>query len=312
MNKILFSEWAKMWLESVHGTVKENTFEATYRNSVENHLVPEFGNKTMDKIKPIELQVFLNKSAERYSVDTVKKFKSCLKQMFDDAVFNDYCDKNPAYKLKIYKAVKTSQTIEDRIYTPQQIELIETYALKHRFGLDILLLLETGMRRGEMLGLTWDNVDFTNKAIYIKQAVAIVRDNGIITTNLGTPKNNSSVRAIPISTEFTEYLASIKRRSTSPYVVHNKNNNVLNPRTWQRRHYDVFMSDMHDEYIKVNIDIPVYTPHRLRHSRASCWVNGGINLYAVAKTLGHSNLEMLKKRYAHSNLEEVRNLLRLQ
>lgn len=312
MKTILFSEWAKMWLESIRGTVKENTFEATYRNSVENHLIPEFGNKTVDEIKPIELQTFLNKSAEEYSVDTVKKFKSCLKQMFDDAVYNDYCCKNPTYKLKVYRRATTIEAVEDRIYTPQQIELIEAYALKHRFGLDILLLLETGMRRGEMLGLTWNNVDFGNKAIYIKQAVAIVRTDDIFTAQIGTPKNNSSIRAIPISTDFAEYLKSVKKKSSSPYVVHNKNNNVLNPRTWQRRHYDVFMNDMHNEYLKANIDIPVYTPHRLRHSRASCWVNGGVNLYAVAKTLGHSNLEMLKKRYAHSNIEEVRNLLRIQ
>ncbi len=312
MNTILFSEWAETWLESIRGTVKENTFEATYRNSVVNHLIPEFGKRNIDDIKPIELQIFLNKSAEQFSVDTVKKFKSCLKQIFDDAVYNNYCDKNPAYKLKVYKGTSMGERIEDRIYTPQQMELIETYALKHRFGLDILLLLETGMRRGEMLGLIWDNIDFDNKAIYIKQAAAIVKTDDIVTVRIGAPKNKSSERAIPISTDFTEYLKGVKEKSASPYVIHNQNNTVINPRTWQRRHYDVFMSDMHSEYIKVDIDIPIYSPHRLRHSRASYWVNGGINLYAVAKTLGHSNLEMLKKRYAHSNLEEVRNLLKIQ
>lgn len=163
-----------------------------------------------------------------------------------------------------------------------------------------------------MLGLMWDSVDLEKRAIYIKQAVSIIRDNDVLTTKIGLPKNRSSNRVIPITTAFTEYLARQREQSNSKFVVHNKYNEVLNPRTWQRRHYDVFMRDMHNEYSARDIDIPIYNPHRLRHSKASEWVNDGLNLYAIAKTLGHSDLNMLKKRYAHSDLEEVRNLLNIK
>ena len=306
---ILFSDWAVQWLESIHGTIKENTYEATYRNSVFNHLIPYFGNRYIDSIKPIELQIFLNQSANRFSVDTVKKFKSCLKQIFDDAVYNGYCEKNPCYKLKTPHNQYTDTIEEDNnIYTPEQMFLIEDFAFKHRFGLDILLLLETGMRRGEMLGLPWENVDLNNKAIYIKQALALIKENNTLVAKIGPPKNKSSNRVIPISTDFTAYLANQKKLSSSEYVIHNKENGIINPRTWQRRHYDVFMSDLQKEYV----DMPVLNPHRLRHSKASKWVNEGLNLYAIAKALGHSDLNMLKKRYAHSDLEEVRKLLNLK
>lgn len=199
---ILFSDWAIQWLESIHGTVKENTYEATYRNSVYNHLIPAFGEKRLNAIKPIEFQVFLNKSIEAYSIDTVKKFKSCLKQMYEEAVFNGYCEKKPCYRLKTPQKTSNVATVEDKIYTPQQIQLIEDYAYSHRYGLDILLLLETGMRRGELLGLVWDNVDLEKKAIYIKQAVALVKEKNVLTTKIGHPKNKSSNRVIPISTTF--------------------------------------------------------------------------------------------------------------
>ncbi len=148
---IVFKEWALEWLETVRGTVKSNTYEATYRNTVVNHLIPEFGCRCLDDIKPYELQQFLNRSSERYCHDMVKKFKSCLNQLFDEAVFNDFCAKNPCYRLKVVQPVAYD---EKEVYTTHQIELIETYAMEHRFGLDIMFLCETGMRRGELIGLS--------------------------------------------------------------------------------------------------------------------------------------------------------------
>ena len=72
------------------------------------------------------------------------------------------------------------------------------------------------------------------------------------------------------------------------------------------------MKEMQAYYAEKGIDIPIYTPHQLRHTRASIWVNSGKNIYAVAKVLGHANLDMLQKRYAHSNIEQLRQLLDIQ
>lgn len=311
-SKVCFSEWANNWLETVKGTVKANTYQATYRNTVVNHLIPEFGDRYLDEIKPYELQQFLNRSSEKYCHDTVKKFKSCLVQIFDEAVYNDFCEKNPCYRLKVIKQLTTE---EQTIHTPQQIDLIQDFALTHRFGLDIMLLSETGMRRGELLGLIWENIDLSNKAIYIKQAAAIVKNNdGKNTVVIGAPKNKSSIRVIPISSQFATYLANKKRSvnaRSQDFVIRNYNSTVCNPRTWQRRHYDVFMHDMQQYYLKQGVFIPIYTPHNLRHSRASAWVNNGLNLYAVARALGHADLDMLRKRYAHSDIEQLRQLLQI-
>ena len=311
--RIRFNEWAAEWLRMKSGMVKSNTFEATYRNSVENHLVPEFGCMFIDEIKPIELQIFLNLMIGKYSTDTVKKFKSCLNQLFEEAVWNGLCKRNPCDRLKIPKK-NYNLSIEQsdgRIYSIEQMKLIKEYAVQHRFGYEVFVLIETGIRRGELLGLPWKYVDFEHNVIYIRQAAAIVKENGINTVILGLPKTSTSIRDIPISAELSTILLKQKKKAASDFVVSTGTGGVINPRTWQRRHYDVFMNDMQFFYKGKGIDMPIYTPHRLRHSRTSEWVNADCNLFAVAKTLGHSNLEMLHKVYAHSDIEETRQLLNI-
>lgn len=314
-NKLTLSEWAKMWLGMKSEMVKSNTYEATYRNSVDNHILPEFGDRLLDDIKPIELQVFINRKNKVYSEFMVKKMKSCLCQMYDEAVYNGYCKVNPCLHLKIPRRKFDLSDIEEtdnRIYSVEQMELIKEYAYTHRFGYEVILLIDTGMRRGELLGLPWKYVDLQNKVIYIRQAVALVKDsNNILTTEIGYPKNKTSVRDIPISSELSEILANEKAKNKGELVVTSSKGTVCNPRTWKRRHYDVFMADMQKFYQEQEISIPIYTPHRLRHSRTSAWVNADLNLFAIAKTLGHSDLEMLERIYAHSDVEKTRKLLKI-
>lgn len=310
--KILFEEWALKWLQTINGTVKSNTYEATYRNTVVNHLIPAFKGRTLDEIKPYELQNFLNKSCEEYCCDTVKKFKSCLTQMYNEALYNEFCSKNPCYRLKV---VKRTEVNEKQVYTQSELDMIKAYAVTHRYGIEIMLLAETGIRRGELLALTWADIELHSKVINITKAAAIEKVDGIYTTRISAPKNISSVRKIPASTELCDYLADYKKTCNpdqNDSVIVNSSGKGCNPRNWQRRHYDVFMVEMQEYYKDRGINIPYRTPHSFRHTRASLWVNSGKNLYAVAKALGHSDLDMLQKRYAHSNVEQIRFLLNIE
>ncbi|MGN0678353.1 MAG: site-specific integrase, partial [Oscillospiraceae bacterium] len=200
---------------------------------------------------------------------------------------------------------------DERIYSVEQMELIKRYALSHRFGYEVRILIDTGIRRGELLGLPWKYVDLEKNVIYIRQAASLVKENGKMRVIIDSPKTATSVRDIPISSELSRILAEQKKRARGEFVVSSSSGSVCNPRTWQRRHYDVFMNDMQCYYRNEGIDIPIYTPHRLRHSRTSEWVNADCNLFAVAKTLGHSDLAMIRKKYAHSDVEKTRRLLNI-
>ena len=124
-NRATFSAWATEWLELMKPTVKGNTFAASYKNPVENHLIPRFGKQRLDEIRQIDVQAYINQIADKFARDTVKKHKSCLYQLFETAVDNDLCAKNPARKLKIpdnkERTEKSGATIKTQIRTETSI-----------------------------------------------------------------------------------------------------------------------------------------------------------------------------------------------
>ena len=147
--------------------------------------------------------------------------------------------------------------------------------------------------------------------MHIRRGVTDVQNafTGKMEVVIGEPKNDFRKRDISLFSETAELLKTYQ--NGSEYVICNSNKKVCSPRTWSRRHYDVFMKDMHKYYQEKGIEIPELNPHELRHTRASIWVNGGENIFAVADVLGHSDLKMLRKRYAHSDVESTRKLLKI-
>lgn len=155
----------------------------------------------------------------------------------------------------------------------------------------------------------WNDVDFDNNTLKIERGVADVVDANTkkLKIVIGDPKNDFRKREIPISSEVTGMLNN--REKKSAFIFCNEKGNVQSPRTWSRRHYDVFMRDMHNYYLQQGIDVPMLHSHELRHTRATLWVNSGANLFAIATVLGHADLKMLRKRYAHADIESTRDLL---
>jgi len=307
--KECFDTWAKIVLENLKGTIKDSSYNLTYKNSINNHLIPYFGKRKLTEIKQIDIQQYFKKKGHDLSIETLKKHKMCINKIFEMAVLNDFCSKNPCIDIKL---TSNKKSIEKQTYTKEQCELVLNFTKIHRFGIGVYLMLEYGFSRSELLGLMWNDIDMENKLIYINRGVTDVQnaESGKMEIAIGEPKNEFRKRVIPIKDDTIELLNSNK--NNSKFIICNSKNKVCSPRTWSRRHYDVFMKDMHDYYIKQNIDVPMLNPHELRHTRATIWVNDGENLFAVADILGHSDLKMLRKRYAHADPESVRKLLKLE
>lgn len=310
---VTFAVFAKKWLDSIRGTVKDNTYNLTYCNSVNNHLIPYFGNARISEIYQMDIQLYFSKMSTEKSLETLKKYKACLRGIFESAIDNQIISVSPVRNIKLSSSV---QPIKKRVYTEEDVSRILSFALTHRFGLEIQMLLRLGLRRGELLGLRWEDVDLGNCILHIRRAVSEVTDpdTGRLHVIVDDPKTKFSVRDIPLPNDIaTQLIHHHQTGTTSDYVFCNAKGNVNAPRTWSRRHYDVFMREMQNYYATLPepIDITILNPHELRHTCASLLVNADKNLFAIASVLGWANLKMLRERYAHGDIESIREQLDL-
>ncbi|NMA85470.1 MAG: tyrosine-type recombinase/integrase, partial [Epulopiscium sp.] len=208
------------------GTVKEHTYNFTYRVNVEKYLIPFFKKAKLIDIKQADIQKYFNKvdnNGEFLAKSTLEKHKMILKSIFDKAIDNDYCYKNPVKDIKM----PNTATVKIReVYSSDVAAQAEKYAKKHLAGLGIVIILNTGVRRSELLGLKWDDIDFEKNRIRIERAVTQTVGEVLI----GEPKTETSKRIIPVSKDFLDYLETILRKSE--YVIAGESNNPKTPNSY--------------------------------------------------------------------------------
>ena len=172
-----FSAWADKWLIVYkQNTVREYTYENTYRTRVEKYLKPYFRQKPMDSITPLDTQAFFNKH-RNLSLALLKTLKVILNDIFNKAIDNDLCLKNPVSNVRIQSTQKGQE--RQALNADEQKRAIQWAIDNNRF--DILTVLKTGIRRGELLGLKWNDVDFKRMLIDINESISPpVRKGGTI------------------------------------------------------------------------------------------------------------------------------------
>ncbi len=295
VNKDLkFSEWAKIWLETYKKPkVKPHTYNCTYRINVEKYMIPYFGQARMVDITQANIQEYLN-THSFLAQSNLKRHQSILHSVFEQAVLNDICYKNPVCDVS-YKSTKPA--IEKIAYTEEQSKQAQGYAKFHSGGLAVYLILNTGLRRSEALGLMWGDIDFNKKAIMVKRSITP----DTIQAQDGELKSKTSRRTIPVSDEFIQYMSKIKKTG---FVLGGENNFcTIDSFDW---HYKKFMTEM--SHI---LKIPYLTPHELRHTFGSVLYERGVDIYTISKVMGHADISITAKVYVHSTAESLRKGLKL-
>lgn len=288
-SEMSLNEWYEYWIENIKKPgVKYGTYEA-YKNIYLNRIKDKLGNYPLSMIKPLECQALLNDELKRDKASTVKQTLICMQQIFKSAVDNELVEHSPITKTV---NVKDNDKHERRIFTAEEqarfVEYLENHNLM--YGDAWRLMLETGLRTGELLGLKWSDIDFDNKMITVNRSMYYVREQKRYMET--TPKTVAGYRSIPMTNRAYQILKGIKVVGIS-YVF----------------------LDL-DRSTRVNMSRPLYcvcdrlgiehiTVHGLRHSFATRCIECGMRPKTLQKILGHSTLAMTMDLYVHVTDESL-------
>ena len=315
---ITFEKWAIRCLELYKMPyVKANTYRDTYLAPVKRHLIPHFGKREVQAIQPAEIQEYINSINGKYAPETIKKDFNMLHFILQHAKEEGYCKENAAASSGI-RLPKYHTVVAKHAFSPQEYNTTYEFAVNHPKGLAIMLLMETGCSRSELLGLRYEDFDAEHGNLHINQGLVAVSATGGKKTLLADGlKNGYRQRTIPILEPrllarlkaepkiITLESGGEKRQVEAEFIFHSPEGKAYYPRNWYDREYRSFMKDL----IKAHPEIPSLTPHELRHTRATLWSAQGVPQHLIADLLGHCDTRMLERVYNHTTTDTLRQAL---
>ena len=304
--KVSVAQWLARWLEVyVQPSVRVRTYEG-YHSIARLHIVPLVGKIPLQQLSPSDVQAMLNRRAkEGKSQRTLQYILGTLRTALKQAVHDELVSRNVAEAVKAPRSTKTKQV--KTALSHEEIDRLLQAIHAPRVKIAVRLMLGTGVRVGELLALSWENIDFAGKALYVTQAVTNSAEHGIL---LEQPKTASSVRRIPLSASLLQELQSWKAQQAEE--------RLLAGERWNNLGAVCTMDDgrrMRRELISVNLKAAsseagvTCTPHTLRHTFCSLLIERGIELKTVQELMGHSTARMVMEIYAHSNDDAKRRAI---
>lgn len=284
-------ELLELWLERyMKHTIKIRTYNR-YKSICELHLIKDLGEYELDELKPNVLQDFLLKKIDdHYSTNTIKGIVSVLKQALRLAITLEFVDKEYCSNLKM----PSSEEKEISVFTKKEQQVIESFCLNHkkRNYIGIVICLYTGIRLGELLALTWDDIDFNSNLLTINKTSYSAKVDGKTQIIVDKPKTKKSNRVIPLPNQLVKLLKIIKKESNSKYVITTRNSGIVGNRSYQRTY----------KFILKKVNVPYRNFHSLRHTFATNAIELGMDVKTLAEILGHTNAMITLNRYSHSLL----------
>ena len=253
------SEWASHWLELYKKDKCSKNMYEQYAHIVNKYIIPCIGHLKLSAVKPAHIVEMMNKYQDK-SESFVKKILISVKGIFETAIDNDFCVKNPARNVK----AEGKRQKEKEFFNEKEIEIIKKFCFAERSNISdaLIVLLYTGLRREELLGLTWNCCDFENEIIYIERSVILELNVKKIKDEL---KNEYSKRFIPMLPEVKEILQTKDR--TCEYVFPTQYKTYQRPDGFNIR-FKALMGRINRNNDSSN-QIRELSPHCCRHTFAA-------------------------------------------
>lgn len=311
------------WLETFRMPMLKRQAYDTEESSYLCHIKPYIGEYQPHQITSTMLQKLINSRAEKLGYNALSKVFRILKQFFNFLASEKIIDKNPMNVVSMPRESNTRQ-IDNPIYYLEidEVQKIEKVILSEvakawetnlwgknivaRYGFIVLFLINTGLRKGEMLALKWDDLLYDKQAVDINKSLSLVknRNNDDAPKNIwevGTPKSKKSIRFASFNKKARHYMQELLKiqnhlnYADKNYIARTPNGKPLSKSTWTLLLKNICQL--------ANIQKPI-SPHELRHTYATICIAKGVNVWVVAERMGHSSLEQTH-RYVHLLKEQI-------
>lgn len=296
-SNLTLGEWLDRWLdEQMCFTVRESTLDG-YRRHCNNYIKPRLGDKRIGSVTTADVQRMyndlrkngrLNESYEKgYSLSdsVVRSIHMMLHQAMDAAVVARIIVKNPTVGTVIPKAKYAPK----QILTEAQLEKFLDVVKQDPVWSDFFYTeLTTGMRRGEICGLRWDDFDERTGRIHIRRSVTNCKGGGV---KVGETKTEKGMRSIQLPPSTVEILKERKKKSYSDWIFHNPTvpELPLSPETAYNRLKTLLRY----------AELPPIRFHDLRHTFATHALTSGVDAKTLSGILGHTNASFTLDTYTH-------------
>jgi integrase len=299
-----FEEWLEVYKKP---NVKPITYSVQERN-VRLNILPRWGNHRLKDITRNEYQKWINELRGHYSEGTVRRIHSIMSSAMSDAVHEfNIIRENPIMKIKIPK--DNNKVDKVSFFTKDQLDVflnaVKTPVKNAKYQASIqyyalfTLMSRTGTRIGEALALTWDDIDFDEGILTINKTLVYPLNS---TPYLSTPKSKNSVRIVKLD-DPTVKLMKRHRINQKEVILQYENYKPSTDKLVFHQHDGRWLrTNVVREYFKEvckRAELPVLSPHALRHTHAVHLLEAGANIKYVSERLGHASVKVTADTYLH-------------